>query len=333
MADRKIARVTKRGNGVRAEELASIIQQAPRGSLPKFISPQLAMLAPKPPMGDRWLHEIRKGLDWTVRFRPIAQALLQLPVKAAYLEGEIVVVREDGVSSFADLQEALSAGQAGRLSYYGFDLLHLDGRDLLEVPLRERKRALSSLLSSLPDGPVHYSQHLVGDGPRAFHHACKLGLEGIISKLGDAPYRSGRGRAGRDWFKVKCINRQEYIVGGWAASEATGRGLRSLLVGYYQDGKLIFAGRVGTGFTERMERNLLARLERLHRPECPFVAVPKEYREGAIWVEPQLVVAIKFTEWTRDGVLRHPSFDGVCEGVELKSVVLKRPAAVKEPTG
>src|SRR5262249_18456766 len=156
--------------------------------LPKFIPPQLAMLVLSPPAGDRWLHEIkfdgyrtaariksgrvrmisRTGLDWTARFRPIAQALLQLPVDAAYIDGEMVITRLGGISSFAEPQEALSAGEAGRLSYYAFDLLHLDGLDLGGLQLKERKQALRLLLSGLPaDGRIHYSQHLVGDGPRA----------------------------------------------------------------------------------------------------------------------------------------------------------------------
>jgi bifunctional non-homologous end joining protein LigD len=338
-----------------AKQTVSGKQESPAQSngaaLPEFIAPQLAVLVDKPPAGDRWVHEIkhdgyrtaariesgrvqmltRKGLDWTARFSPIAQTLAELPVRATYIDGEIVVVRPDGVSSFADLQEALSTGQAGRLSYYAFDLLHLDGRDLTRLPLVQRKQALQGLLVSMPkDAPVHYSEHLVGNGPAAFRHACGLGLEGIVSKLAQAPYRSGRGRGGQDWLKVKCIQRQDFVVGGWAPSETTGRDLKSLLVGYYQGRELIFAGRVGTGFTVRVERDLLARLDKLKRSDSPFVAVPREFARGAVWVEPRLVVAVKFVNWTRDHVLRHPSFDGICEGTEPVSVVIERPVQVQD---
>src|SRR6266481_4183442 len=344
MANRKKATAARRG-------ALDAIGSAPTAELPAFITPQLATLVDKAPTGDRWLHEIkfdgyrtaariesgrvqmftRKGLDWTERFRPIANALAELPVRAAYLDGEIVVVRPDGVSSFADLQEALSKGQARRLSYYVFDLLHVDGRDLTRLPLLQRKRALEMLLGGLPkDGPVHYSEHLVGNGPHVFRHVCEFGLEGIVSKLAQAPYHRGRERAGQGWLKVKCIQRQEFVVGGWTASDASGRDLKSLLVGYYKGRELIFAGRVGTGFSVRVERDLLARLQQLQQSGSPFASVPREYSRGATWVEPRMVVAVKFTSWTRDGVLRHPSFDGICEGTAPKSVVIERPLPVKE---
>jgi bifunctional non-homologous end joining protein LigD len=235
-------------------------------ALPDFVPPQLATLVDKAPTGDAWLHEIkldgyrtaariesgtvrmltRKGLDWTARFGPIARALAALSVKTAYLDGEVVVVRPDGVSSFADLQEALSPGQAGRLTHFVFDLLHLDGHDLARLPVLQRKQALESMMAELPaEGSVRYSEHVIGQGPEFCRHACELRLEDIASKLANAPYRPGRGR---DWLKVKCVNRQEFVVGGWMESEAAKRELRSLLVGYYTDGQLIFAGRVGTGF-------------------------------------------------------------------------------------
>jgi bifunctional non-homologous end joining protein LigD len=162
----------------------------------------------------------RKGQDWTAKFGPIASALSGLSVRAAYLDGEIAVVRADSVSSFADLQEALSLDQAGRLSYYVFDLLHLDGHDLTKASLIQRKRALQAILATLPEhGPVRYSDHVIGNGPAFSRHACEAGLEGIVSKLVQAPYRSGRGRVGQDWLKTKCIQRQEFVVGGWAASD------------------------------------------------------------------------------------------------------------------
>jgi bifunctional non-homologous end joining protein LigD len=155
-----------------------------------------------------------------------------------------------------------------------------------------------------------------------------LASRGIVSKLADAPYHSGRGRAGQDWLKTKCIQRQEFVVGGWAVSETTGRDLKSLLVGYYNGRELIFAGRVGTGFTVRVERDLLARLQKIQRSSSPFVSVAREFSKGAIWAEPRLVVAVKFVNWTRDGVVRHPSFDGICQGTAPESVVVEWPVPV-----
>jgi bifunctional non-homologous end joining protein LigD len=175
-----------------------------RVPLPEFIPPELATLADKTPAGEGWLHEIkldgyrtagrleagkvrmltRSGLDWTVRFRPIATTLAVLKIRAAYLDGEIAVLGEDGVTSFAALQDALSRGQAQRLTYHVFDLLHLDGRDLRGLPVIERKRVLAPLIAGLPaNGPIRYSGHVQGQGPAFYKHACRLGLEGVVSKL------------------------------------------------------------------------------------------------------------------------------------------------------
>jgi bifunctional non-homologous end joining protein LigD len=301
------------------------------------------MLVDKPPAGDRWVHEIklegyrtaarieagksrmltRKGLDWTARFAPIAEALAKLPTRAAYLDGEIAILGKDGISSFADLQEALSRNQASRLTYFVFDLLHLDGHDLTGLPLLQRKQALEVLMAGFPKGgPVHCSEHVTGNGLQFFKQACKLRLEGIVSKLASGFYRSARGR---DWLKVKCVNRQEFVVGGWMESEAAKRELRSLLVGYYTDGQLIFAGRVGTGFSLKAGRDLMGRLRRQGRNDPPFASVPREYRRGVNWVEPRMVVEVKYTTWTSDGILRHPAFEGVRGDKPAESVVIERP--------
>ena len=315
-------------------------------SLPDFIPPELATLTDKAPAGDGWVHEIkldgyrtaarleagkvrmltRSGLDWTARFRPIAPALTLLKTRAAYLDGEIAVLGEDGVTSFAALQDALSRGQAQRLTYHVFDLLHLDGRDLTGLPLIERKALLAPLIARLPKGgPVRYSDHVQGQGPAFFAQACKHHLEGIVAKRAAAPYRSGRTE---DWLKVKCLNRQEFVIGGWMRSDKPGRELRSLLLGYYDRGKLVFAGKAGTGFGLAAGRELARRLGKIERDTPPFASVPREYQRGARWVDPRLVAEVTFTTWTADHLLRHPSFEGLREDKPAKDVRLERSRSI-----
>lgn len=327
-----------------APRLARIIAEAPPGELPDFIPPQLATLVSRAPAGDQWAHEIkldgyrtagriargkatmltRKGLDWSAKFGPIADALASLKARAAYVDGEIIALDPSGVSSFGGLQEALSAGLVDRLLYYAFDLLHLDGRDLRGLPLVTRKEALQALLSgSGADGRVRYSEHHAGQGGAFFKQACRHGLEGMVSKRLDAPYQSGRGGA---WLKVKCVRRQEMVIGGWRQSTAPGRELGSLLVGYYERGKLRYAGKVGTGFTERAARELLAELRKIERKDSPFVEVPREYRRDAHWVEPRLVAEVELTAWTRDGRIRHSSFKGLREDKDPREVRRELPA-------
>ena len=230
--------------------------------LPDFIDPELALLVKRAPDGDAWLHEVkidgyrtaariergkvamftRAGNDWTPRFRPIAAILATLKTRAAYIDGEIAVVTAEGISDFGALQEALGRhGGSAELVYVAFDILHLDGRDLRALPLIERKAILEKLLAKLPKGsPVQFSHDIAGQGPEFFKAACQRHLEGIISKRATSPYRSGRGG---DWVKTKCTLRQEFVIGGYRYSTRDpGRDLGSLLIGYYDRGKLIYAG-------------------------------------------------------------------------------------------
>lgn len=316
------------------------IARAPKAVLPAFVPPQLATLSDQPPGGAQWLHEIkldgyrtqlrllkgkprlltRKGLDWTKKFGPIAKAAAALP-EDAILDGEIVALDAAGVSSFAALQDALSTGKTGGLVYFVFDLLYVRGRSLAGLPLEERKAALKIYLEGLPAGsPIRYSDHHVDDGPAFFQHACRLALEGMVSKRRDAPYRSGRGG---DWIKVKCTKRQEFVVGGWQPSAAKGHELRAILVGYFQDGKLLYAGKVGTGWGQGSSADLVKRLKAVERKAAPFASVPADVVRTTRWVEPAVVVEVDFATWTSDGILRHASFKGVRDDREPGDVVLE----------
>jgi bifunctional non-homologous end joining protein LigD len=316
----------------------------PRVELPDFIPPELATLVGKPPAGDTWIHEIkldgyrtaarlergavrlltRTGLDWTARFRPIAVALSELKATTAYLDGEVAVLGPDGVTSFARLQDALSKSRSSNLVYFVFDLLHLDGLDLRPLPLVERKAALKKLLSRrLSTGPIRYCDHVDDQGQAFYDHACRLGLEGIVSKLANSPYRP---RRTTEWLKVKCLLRQEFVIGGWQDSDKQGRSLKSLLLGYYdQAGKLVFAGKAGTGFSLKLGRDLVDRLRKVEQSDPPFGGVPRDYRRGSRWAKPRLVAEIAYSNWTTDQVMRHPKFLGLREDKLPRSVVLEKP--------
>jgi len=264
--------------------------------LPDFIPPALAELAARPPDGTNYVHEIkfdgyrmqarldrgnvtlktRNGLDWTARFRPVAAAVAGLPAAIALIDGEIVVPDDNGVSDFSALQSALKEGRAGSFIYYVFDLLHLDGRDLAAEPLIERKAQLEALLAEGPSNPVlRMSEHLSERGSVVFDHACRMGLEGIVSKKIDVPYRSGRTR---DWLKSKCSARQEFVVGGFTLATGSRRAIGALAVGTYEGGKLRYAGRVGTGYSQETAEELWKRLDPLRIERSPFASLPADER-------------------------------------------------------
>ncbi|HJU03893.1 MAG TPA: DNA ligase D [Nitrospiraceae bacterium] len=332
------------------------IEGVKQAQLPDIMPFQLATLTNEPPMGDEWLHEIkldgfrmqcridngtaglftRTGQDWTARFTAIAAASAGLPVKTAVLDGEIVALQPDGRSSFHLLQQALSEGDTDRLVYYVFDLLYLDGYDVSPAPLEVRKHTLKQVLDRAHDQAaiVRYSDHVVGGGAAFYKEACRLGLEGMISKRRHAPSRPGRGG---DWLKVKCVQRQEFIVGGFTEPSGSRVGLGALLLGVYTDGHFQYTGRVGTGFNDRLLAQLRARLDRLRQERSPYQEkVPGSTRD-VTWVRPELVVEIAFSEWTADGVLRHPSFQGIREDKRPQEVHRERPnplthrATVKSP--
>ncbi|HEX6011807.1 MAG TPA: DNA ligase D, partial [Geminicoccaceae bacterium] len=303
-----------------------------RVPMPAFVKPQLATPAAAAPSGDGWLHELkhdgyrcqlrieagsalvrtRGGHDWTPRFARVAEAAAALPMSSALLDGEAVVLDEHGVSRFGLLRRALEAGDTTAVSFYTFDLLFLDGEDLRGLPLRERKRRLEALLPRPGGGTVRYSDHVLGRGGELREAACRLGAEGLIAKRADAPYRSGRTTS---WLKVKCTARQEVVVGGFTHVRGRRSGLGVLLVGTHEGGRrgLAFAGKVGTGWSEKEARQILAALEPLRRAESPFAALPAPARRGARWVAPRLVAEVRFQEWTPDGRLRHARWVGLRE--------------------
>ena len=320
----------------------------PRGArkqaMPQRLAPQLAMPADAPPDGDEWLHEIkydgyrllariedgavalitRGGLEWTAKFPALARALATLPVEQALIDGEIVALLADGRSDFGALQEALSRGATGDLVFYAFDLLYVDGDDLTGAALEDRKRALAAIVPPQASGTLRYSDHQEGLGPAFFAQACNYRLEGIVSKRRDRPYRRGRSA---DWLKIKCQNRDEFIIIGFTEPAGQRRGFGALILGYYDpQGRLTYAGRCGTGFSDALLADLRPRLDAMQRAESP-APVPKGVsQKGAHWAEPRLVAEVRYTGWTSDGMLRHPAFIGLREDKPAADVVYDRAA-------
>lgn len=310
--------------------------------------PQLATLVKEPPAGDQWLHEIkfdgyrigcrirggrvtlisRNGKDWTAAFPEVADAASKLGVRDALLDGEVAMVLPDGRTSFQALQNAF-AGTASRapLVYFVFDLLRFDGKSLEALPLEERKARLRKLIGRRKTGRIRFADHVEAHGEEFFEQACRMGLEGIISKRRDLPHRPGRHGG---WLKTKCTLRQEFVIGGFTDPEGMRSGLGALLIGYYEGERLVFSGKVGTGFTNKSALELRARLNVLKQPKCPFDPPPPgSLGRHAHWVKPALVCEVVFTEWTSDGKIRHPSFRGLRADKKPREVARERPAELR----
>jgi bifunctional non-homologous end joining protein LigD len=326
---------------------AARLPGAREAPLPKRFGAQLCTLVSAAPPGPEWIHEIkfdgyrilcrihdgraelisRNGKDWTERFPGVAVAAARLPVKEALLDGEVARFDERGRTSFQALQAALTPGTADDFVYCVFDLLHLNGYDLAAVPLLERKRALASLLGRGNRAVLRYSDHVVGGGPEFHAAACEQGLEGIVSKRADGHHAAVRTR---EWLKVRCGQRQELVVVGFTPHSADREAVGALLLGVHDGGKgLRYAGKVGTGFSDKVRQDLKRRLERDVRTAPAPVAAPRV--PGAVWVSPRLVAEVSFTEWTKDGFLRHPSFQGLREDKEPKDVVKEAPKPPPSP--
>ena len=260
----------------------------------------------------------RSGLEWTRRMPLIVRELGRLKVEAAVLDGEVVVLDADGQSSFAKLQAAFDEGASHPLTYFVFDLLHLNGHNLRHEPLAERKQILAKMLDTLPEHEViRYGQHIETEGAPIFKEACRLGAEGIVSKRSDSTYTSGRSKS---WIKIKCDRRQEFVIGGFTKPANGTEGIGALVLGYYEGKKLIYAGRTGTGFTQANGRILRQRLEAMKQTKMPFVDVPAAAAKGALWVRPELVAEVQFSTWTADNLVRQASFKGLREDKKATEV-------------
>ncbi|MGC2522581.1 MAG: non-homologous end-joining DNA ligase [Stellaceae bacterium] len=307
-------------------------------ALPQWVRPQLTELVDAAPEGDDWLHEIkydgyrmharldhgavqlltRTGLDWTHKYPATAKAVAALGAQQAYLDGELCGVGPGGITTFSIIQAASDAGNAAALVFYLFDLLHLDGEDLGARPLIDRKERLGALLAHAAPC-LYYSDHVIGQGPAFYEQACKLSVEGIVSKRIDAPYTpANRGL----WRKVKCLNREEFVVVGGTDPEGRRPRLGALLLGYYDpDGRLIYAGRAGTGLNDAELERLWRRLQPLAVERMPLdVPPPRTSRFGSPlvlsrvhWVRPELVAEVKYLTWTEDNLLRQVVYEGLRE--------------------
>jgi bifunctional non-homologous end joining protein LigD len=312
---------------------------------PPFEEPQLATLVDHVPPGDSWIHEIkydgyrlelavgdgvatawtRNGKDWSDKFKALVKAAAKLPA-GCLIDGEAVAIDDNGKPSFQLLQSTLKEQRGANLVFYAFDLLVDRGEDIKKLPNIVRKDRLASLLAGAP-GPILYGDHIVGRGEEMFREVCKLGGEGIVSKKASATYQGTRTR---NWLKIKCIQRQEFVIVGWSESDKR-IGFRSLLLAAKEKGKLTYVGKVGTGFNAKSIQDLMERMEPLAVDKAP-VEVPRADRKGAHWIKPKLVAEIAFSEFTDDGILRHPSFMGLREDKPASQVVVETVKHTEEVT-
>jgi bifunctional non-homologous end joining protein LigD len=332
-----------------AKSLSFDLTDFPKERLPAFIAPQLAVQAKSPPDQPGWLHEIkldgyriqahkdgdkvrlltRTGLDWTHRMKDIAAEIAKLQGEKAILDGEVVVLLPNGTTSFANLQASFREGERHVLTYFAFDLLHLDGHNLRGAEFIKRKEILSRLIAPIGGDKsiVRFSEDVDMDGSIVFAKACGLHAEGIISKRASAKYVSGRSSS---WIKTKCSHEQEFVIGGFTLPSNGIHGVGALLLGYYDDhGRLIYAGRTGTGFTQKTHHSLRDRLEKMRVTKSAFADISPALRRGVIWVRPELVAEVGFATWTSDKLVRQAAFKALRE--DKSPMEVRREDAIDSP--
>ncbi len=314
----------------------------------RYAEVQLATLVDAPPEGSQWVHEIkydgyrllaflangdvrlrtRNGNDWTPKFPAISASVAKLKAKSAVVDMEAVVLDSAGKSNFQAMQGALGdGGNPQSIQAYVFDLLYIDGKDVTSEPLTSRKQTLEGLLKkSKTSKSLHYSDHVTGHGSDMLAKSCAMELEGVVSKLADSPYRPGRQKT---WLKSKCIKRQEFVIIGYTDARTGTRAIGALHLGYNDHGKLKYAGKVGTGFGMKYALDLYGRLTKLRTNTPPVQNLPRSVVKAAHWVKPSLLCEVSFTEWTADGHIRHPSFQGLREDKKPQEVVKEKPVRIK----
>ncbi len=317
-----------------------------------FIPAMKATLREEPPTEGDWSYELKfdgfralalkngnsvelfslNAKDFRGRFPEIVEAIAELPDEQLELDGEIVALDDTGRSSFELLQG--HGTKAAPIAFYAFDLLQRNGEELQRRPLHERRAALEEVMRNAEE-PLRFSSEIGGNPKRLLEEVCRRGLEGVIGKRNDSVYEPGI--RSRCWIKLKCLGQQEFLIGGFTPPEGARKHFGALLVGYYENDSLRFAGKVGTGFDEALLRSLSQRMESLRRDTCPFANLPEKTAgkwsqnitpaemRRCKWVEPEIVCQVKFTEWTRDGKLRHPVFLGVREDKRAREVIRERP--------
>jgi bifunctional non-homologous end joining protein LigD len=338
----------RRGDRTARPEIASLPNL--RSAKARFIEAMKAKLVEEPPATGDWIYELkfdgirligvkrdekisllsRNENELTERFPEIAEAIKALPARECVIDGEVVALDEEGRSSFQLLQAREMEGRKTPVYFYAFDLLQLDGKSLVSLPLEARKNVLEKLCADARD-PIRYSGAIGGDAKRLLEEVKRRGLEGIIGKQRNSVYEPGR-RSGA-WIKLKCVNEQEFVIGGYTPPQGSRKYFGAILVGYYEKKKLVFAGKVGTGFTVKSLSMLYKKFQNEARDDCPFVDLPSKQNgqwtqditpsmmRKMHWVNPVFVCEIKFAEWTRDGKLRAPVFIGLREDKEPTDVV------------